>query len=80
MATLEDVIRHKIKISEMAKAGTLRNPDPAYLTMNISEKDIPALAAFMRTLNEVPVEDYRDYRIQDVRIRQDQMEDATYEN
>lgn len=80
LMTLEDVIRHKIMVSEMAKAGTLRNPDPAYLTMNITEKDVPTLAAFLRTLREVPEEEYRDFRIENVRIRQDQMEDATYEN
>jgi cytochrome c peroxidase len=80
LMTLEDVIRHKIKVSEMAKAGKLRNPHPAYLTMNITEKDVPTLAAFLRTLNEVPEEEYRDFRIDNVRIRQDLMEDSTYEN
>ena len=79
-ATLEDVIRQKIKISEMVKAGTLRNPDPEYLVMNISESDVPTLAAFLRTLNDVPEEEYRDYRIENVVIRQDLIEDATYEN
>ncbi|MFP6582776.1 MAG: cytochrome c peroxidase [Candidatus Hydrogenedentota bacterium] len=79
-ATLEDVIRHKIKISEMAKAGTLRNPDPAYLTMNLTEADIPNLVAFLKTLDEVPEEDYRNFRIENVRIRQDQLGQQTYDN
>jgi cytochrome c peroxidase len=79
--TLEDLIRQKIKVSQMAKAGTLTNPDPAYLTMNISESDVKNLAAFLTTLQEVPIEEFRDYRIDNVRIRQDVIkEEATYSN
>ncbi len=69
--TLEDAIRQHMKASELAKAGTLRNADPELLTMNISERDIPQLAAFLKTLQEVPIEEYRDFRIANVRIRQD---------
>lgn len=79
--TLEDVIRHKIRISELAKAGKLRNAPPEYLTMNLSETDVPQLAAFLRTLTEVDPEKYRDFRIENVRIRQDILKgEQTYDN
>lgn len=78
--TLEDAIRQHMKASELAKAGTLRNADPELLTMNISERDIPQLVAFLKTLEEVPVEEYRDFRIANVRIRQDPMGEQTYDN
>jgi cytochrome c peroxidase len=77
---LEDVIRQKIRVSELAKAGKLVNPDPEYLKMNISEKDVPHLAAFLRTLNEVPEEEFRDFRIENVRIRQDPKGEQSYKN
>ena len=77
---LEDAIRQHIRASELAKAGTLRNADPELLTMNISERDIPQLVAFLRTLEEVPEDEYRDYRITNVRIRQDPMGEQTYDN
>ncbi len=70
---LEDAIRQHIWASELAKAGTLRNADPELLTMNISEHDIPQLVAFLETLQEVPEEEYRRLRTEDVRIRQDPM-------
>lgn len=78
--TLEDAIRQHMRASELAKAGTLRNADPELLTMNISERDIPQLVAFLRTLEEVPEDEYRDYRITNVRIRQDPMGEQTYDN
>ena len=78
--TLEDAIRQHIRASELAKAGTLRNADPERLTMNVSERDIPQLVAFLKTLEEVPQEEYRDFRITNLRIRQDPMGEQTYDN
>ena len=78
--TLEDAIRQHIRASELAKAGTLRNADPELLTMNVSERDIPQLVAFLKTLEEVPQEEYRDFRITNLRIRQDPMGEQTYDN
>ncbi len=78
--TLEDAIRQHMKASELAKAGRLRNADPELLTMNISERDIPQLVAFLKTLHEVTEEEYRDFRIDNVRIRQDPMGEQTYDN
>lgn len=69
--SLEEVIRHKIRISELAKAGKLRNPHPAFLAMNLTDADVPNLIAFLKTLSEVPEEEYRDFRIENVRIRRD---------
>jgi cytochrome c peroxidase len=77
---LEDVIRQKIRVSELAKAGKLVNPDPEYLKMNITEKDVPHIAAFLRTLGEVPENEFRDYRIENVRIRQDPKGEQSYKN
>ncbi len=67
--TLEDVIRQKIRASELAKAGKLRNADPELLRMNITEDDVAEIAAFLRTLDEVPPEHYRDIIIKDVDTR-----------
>jgi len=67
--TLEDVIRQKIRASELAKAGKLRNADPELLRMNITEDDVEELAAFLRTLDEVAPENYRDIIIKDVDTR-----------
>lgn len=79
-ATIEDAIRRHIEASELAKAGKLRNPDPALVTMNISEQDVRQLAAFLSTLDEVPKNEYRDFRIENVRIRQDPIGEQTYDN
>ena len=68
--TLEDAIRQHLHAAELAQAGTLRNPDPALLTINITEQDIPQLAAFLRTLEEVPPEQYQEYRKANIRPRQ----------
>lgn len=67
--TLEDVIRQHMHASELAKAGKLRNADPELLDMNITDADVEELAAFLRTLNEVPPENYRDIIIKDVDTR-----------
>jgi cytochrome c peroxidase len=67
--TLEAVIRQHMHASELAKAGKLRNADPELLDMHITEADVDELAAFLRTLNEVPPEEYRDLIIKDVDTR-----------
>jgi len=77
---LEDVILQKIRLSELAKAGKLINPDPEYMKMNISEADVPHLVAFLKTLEEVQGKEFRDYRIENVRIRQDPKGEQSYEN
>lgn len=79
-ATLEEVIRHKIEISTLAKEGKVRNPDPALLTMNLTEADIPNLVAFLKTLDEVPEDTFRDFRVENVRIRQDPLHQKSYKN
>lgn len=78
--TLEDALRQHIKTSALAKAGKLPNADSEFVTMNISKKDVPQLAAFLKTLGDVPPEEYRDYRIANVRIRQDPLGESTYDN
>ena len=78
--TVEDALRQHIKTSDLAKAGKLPNADPEFVTMNISEPDVPQLAAFLETLGDIPPEKYRDYRITNVRIRQDPLGEATYDN
>ena len=50
--TLEDVIRFYRKTSAQARAGTLRNADPALAGIFLTEEDIAPLAAFLRALNE----------------------------
>ena len=79
-ATVQDAIRLHIIASEMAKAGGLRNPDPQLLIMNITEEDIPDLTAFIATLEEVPEDEFRDFRVDNVRIRQDPLGEQTYNN
>ena len=49
---LEQVVDFYLQISVLAKNGMLRNADIEILKMNLSEKDISPLAAFMRSLNE----------------------------
>lgn len=58
-ATLEDVIAQKIRASRLARRAKLVNPEPAYLTMNITQADVPELAAFLRSLDEVKPEAFR---------------------
>lgn len=80
-ATLEDAIRMHIKAAEMAREGKLRNPDPELMKITgLTEKDVKQLAAFLTTLKEVAPEEFRDYRITNVRIRQDPMGEQTYSN
>ncbi len=52
MTTLEDVLHFYIRISNLAKAGQLRNADPELTHISLDEQDVAALAAFLRSLDE----------------------------
>ena len=67
--SLEEAVAFKVRASRLAKEGKLRNPDPQYLRMNLSEADIEPLVAFLKTLNEVSTEDFRQLILADVVIR-----------
>ena len=67
--SLEEAVAFKVRIGRLAKEGKLRNPDPQYLRMNLSEADIEPLVAFLKTLNEVGTEDFRKLVLADVVIR-----------
>jgi hypothetical protein len=80
-ASIEEAIRVHLKAAEMAKAGTLRNPDPELLKISgITEQDIKNMVKFFEELNEVPRDKYRDFRISNIRIRQDPLGEATFTN
>jgi len=51
-----DVIQFYINSSQLAREGLLRNPPPEFQNMSISQDDIDALVAFLRSLTE----DYDD--------------------
>ena len=79
--TIEDAIRQHIQAAELARAGKLRNPDPELAKISgLTDSDVTQLVAFFETLNEVDPEAYRDFRISDVRIRQDPLGEATFSN
>lgn len=50
--TLEDVIRDYIKNSNLARKGHLRNGAPQLKNIALIQEDIPALTAFLKSLNE----------------------------
>ncbi len=52
MATVDDVLHFYIHSSALARAGQLRNADPELTRISLDEKDIAALAAFLRSLDE----------------------------
>jgi len=52
MATVEDVLHFYVHVSELALEGKLRNGDPELTRISLDEKDIRALAAFLRSLDE----------------------------
>jgi cytochrome c peroxidase len=80
-ASIEDAIRLHIQAAELGRQGRLRNADPELLKISgLTDKDIQQLVAFFATLNEVEPDEYRDYRITNVRIRQDPMGEATFSN
>jgi hypothetical protein len=57
--TLEDVIRAKIAIAQKAKVAG-EQTDPEYQTMNITEDDIEPLVAFLKQLEEVEKDKFRE--------------------
>ena len=50
--TIESALGELMRLSEMARAGEVREADEELAKIRISEADVPALAAFLRTLNE----------------------------
>lgn len=54
--TFNDVIQFYINSSQLARKGLLRNPPPEFRNMSISQADIDALGAFLKSLTE----DYDD--------------------
>lgn len=52
MTTLEDVMSFYQQMSALARAGRLRNADPALSAISVDDRDAAALAAFLRALNE----------------------------
>lgn len=50
--TLEDVLAHYLQVSEMARAGKLRNSSSDLKEISLTVSDISPLAAFLRALNE----------------------------
>lgn len=52
LGTIEEVLRYYVVTSDQARAGELRNGSPEMAGVQIDESDVPALAAFLRSLNE----------------------------
>jgi cytochrome c peroxidase len=51
-STIESALGELMRLSEMARAGEVREADKELAKITISETDIAPLAAFLRTLNE----------------------------
>ncbi len=54
--TFEDAVTSYMRNSELARAGQLRNAPPEFAAMSISQDDLSALVAFLKSLTE----DYDD--------------------
>lgn len=50
--SLESVVREYIRLSDMARAGTLRSADDEMSRLRLSERDIAPLTAFLHSLND----------------------------
>lgn len=50
--TIEDVLQQYIRFSSLARAGGMRNGSPPLAGMALTQRDVAALAAFLRALNE----------------------------
>jgi cytochrome c peroxidase len=48
----EDVVRFYVRVSDLARGGALRNPDPAIAGIRLDEGDVKDLAAFLVSLDE----------------------------
>ncbi|HVS13010.1 MAG TPA: cytochrome c peroxidase [Thermoanaerobaculia bacterium] len=62
-ATLEDAIRAKIRLARLAREGKLPRADPLLAKIEIGEDDVAPLVAFLRQLDEVGEERFREYLI-----------------
>lgn len=58
-ATIEEALGQIVAMNKLAREGKARGIDPEYVAMNLSEKDIRPLAAYLRALDEVPREQFR---------------------
>lgn len=61
---LEKVLRDKLAASQLKLSGKADDIDGAYARMSYAQADIPKLAAFLRSLNDVPDEDFRNIILQ----------------
>ena len=52
MRTVDDVVNFYLRMSELARAGKMRNAPPEFLSMSLNSADIEPLVAFLRSLNE----------------------------
>jgi len=50
--TLEAVLAHYQKVSDLARAGTLRNGDARVAGISLNSSDVAALAAFLHSMRE----------------------------
>ena len=67
-ATLEDVIRQKMKASNLAREGKLRNAPEAYKWMFLSEEDIAPLVTFLKAMTEAEPEHFRSLVMDNVTV------------
>ena len=51
-ATIEDMLRYYVRVSDLERRGLLRNGAPELGGITIDEQDVRPLAAFLRSLNE----------------------------
>ena len=52
VVSLEDALNHLKEFSEMARVGKVRSPDDELARIRITDRDIPLLINFLKTLNE----------------------------
>lgn len=55
---LEAIVRSKMKMAEMARAGE-GNIDDAYKATQLKDRDVKQLVAFLQSLNEIPKDKFR---------------------
>lgn len=58
-AELKAIVQKKIELSEKARAGDTSVPE-AYALLKLSETDVNDMVAFLKSLDEVPHEEFRD--------------------
>jgi cytochrome c peroxidase len=54
--TFDDVVNHYIQMSQLARSSAMRNAPPEFANMSLSQDDLAALVAFLKSLTE----DYDD--------------------